>query len=259
MHNERLVKHLFISDLHIPDHNVDILPLIYTFISDFKPDYLHINGDFLNFTRISKYIPDPDYSISLADEIEIGRSILREIVNRVRSANPDTVIYFKEGNHEFRLQYYLAIHADQLAALTIQGQKVVSLRHLLNFDELNINWISYKDALQIGDVLIEHGDIVRAKSGYTANAMLDRRGMSVIIGHTHRLSYVSRSQFGRQQFAIEGGCLCNLNPTPRYAFHPDWSNGFVIAYQDKVSGTFYPELVPILNNSFIVTSKLYTL
>lgn len=254
---KKLVKHLLLSDLHIPDVNIDALHAVYKMIPDLKPDYLHINGDFLNFTGISKYTADPYYHVSITDEIQTGRILLHELITITQSSNPKCKIYFKEGNHEFRLQTYLATHAEQLADLAVGGVRVISIKHLLELDKYNVEYLPYRDAIQFGDVLIEHGDTVRMKAGYTAHGMLDKRGMSVIIGHTHRLALVTRSQFGRTIFGIEGGCLCNLNPTPRYAVYPDWTNGFAVAYADPELKTFHPQVVPIINNSFVFNGKLY--
>ncbi len=242
--------HLVLSDFHIPDHNQHLLEPLYRFIKDLKPDKLHILGDFVNFTEASKYDPDPYYHKSLSDEIDIATKILAKFCRML----PNKILWF-EGNHCRRLLKYLSRNAIALADLNIEGEKVVSIPHLFGLRELGVKYLGWDANHTEHGVLFEHGSIVRVKAGYTAQAMIDRRGMSGIVGHTHRLSLITRTQFGHNKFWIENGCLCDLNPTPRYANMPDWTNGFsVITF---VNGKPYPQIVPIFNNSFYYNGKRY--
>lgn len=243
--------HLVLSDFHIPDHNRHLLPPLYKLIKDLNPDKIHILGDLVNFTKVSKYDPDPYYSVKLSDEIDEASRVLRKIVSL-----SDAEILWYSGNHENRLIKYLARNALALADLDIKGEKVVSIPHLFGLRELGVKWFSWDANHTEHGVLFEHGSIVRVKSGYTAQAMIDRRGMSGIVGHTHRLSLITRSQFGKSHFWIENGCLCNLNPTPRYSNMPDWTNGFSVI--NFVNGKAYPQIVPIFNNRFIYNGKTYS-
>jgi hypothetical protein len=243
------MKHLILSDLHVPDHNVRALEAVYKFIPDLKPDKVHLLGDLLNFTEISKYAPDPYYHFTITDEIHEAREILKRIG---RLAKCEILLY--EGNHELRLIKFLGRNAEQLAELDLDGERVISLPHLLNLKELGIRWIPDGVEHKEHGVILEHGDICRIKGGYTGHALIDRRATNIIVGHTHKLALISRNQ-GGVRFAIESGCLCNLRPTPMYVRHPDWQNGFtVLTYKN---GQVYPEVIPIVNNSFYYGGKVY--
>lgn len=247
-------KHLFISDIHIPDHNKTILDLIYAFILDFEPDHLHIVGDFVNFTDASHYI-SLDTHASLEEELQEARTILMELVRRVRMKKKYADITFYEGNHENRLQRFLASNAKQLRDITVGGEAVMSLHHLLGFKDLGVEFVRYGDEKVIaGGVIVEHGDIVRKNAGYSAKAMLESRRNSGISGHTHRSGLVQQRYRDGIKFWIELGCLCDLNPT--YAKNPDWQNSFSVGY--SIDGTFYPHLIPIYNDSFVFNGKLYS-
>lgn len=246
-----LRTHLILSDFHIPDHNQELIRPLLNLIKDLQPEKLHILGDFINLTKASKYDPDPYYHVELSEEIEEGTRIL----TKLRKVMKGEILWF-EGNHELRLIKFLARNALALAELNIEGERIVSIPHLFNLRELGVKYVGMFDNHREGDILFEHGSMVRIKSGYTAHAMIERRGMSGIMGHTHRLSLVTKTLSGRSMFWIENGCMCNLNPTPRYVNMPDWTNGFSIItfINDKV----YPQVVPIINNSFSYGGKIYT-
>lgn len=242
-----------LSDFHIPDHNVKLVKLINKFISDLKPDKVHILGDFLNFTAISSFLKDPYYHTTIQEELDDGKDVLSDIVKSAKKAK----IIFYEGNHEARMIKYLSKNALDIAELAINGDKIISLPHLLQLKELGIKFYSYNEVHIENKVAFTHGDRVRIKAGFTANAMLDRYGMSGVSGHTHRLSLITRNQFGNGMFWIENGCMANLQPTPAYMYNPDWTNGFsVITFS---GGKVYPQVVKVVDESFIYNGKVYQL
>lgn len=252
----KTIKYVFLSDWHIPDHNRALIKPIFNFLSDYKPDIVYILGDFLNCTTISKYDQDPYYHVSFVDEINEGIKILDKLASVVRKANKNVRIVYKAGNHEARLQKYLAQSA-QLAELKVKGEYVNSLPHLMELREKGIEWEEYLESKDYHDVLFEHGDMVRQHSAFTAKGMLEKRGQSGINGHTHRLGSYHKRQGKRQLFWYEIGCLCNLNPNPLYTYKPNWQNGYMIATYSEKTKQFYPQLVPIFENSFVWGEKLY--
>jgi len=250
---ERFVKQLFLPDLHCPDYNKKIFKSVIDFARDYKPHVVHVIGDWMNFTTISKFDVVEDYNVTLADEIKEGRKLLKETVDTIREASPEAKFKFYEGNHEFRLAKYLARDAVALRGLTdIYDADILTLPHLLGLKELGVEWHKYIDVHREDNVIIEHGHIVRSKSGYTASGQIDKRGQSGFSGHTHRLAMISRNQGGAVKFWVECGSLCNLKPTPRYAVEPDWVNGFAIGIYDKQENIMHPHTVLIQKDQFYV-------
>lgn len=253
-----LEKHLFIGDLHIPDYNVKSLELLFAFIPNLAPDKIHILGDFVNFTKVSKYDADPYYHTSLKDEIDEARKILERLVKTARKANRKAEITWLEGNHELRLIKFLGRHAEQLAELDIEEERVLSIPHLFGLRKLGVKWIpTGRVVMEGGDTIIEHGDTARKYAGYTARAMQEKRGSNGISGHCHRMAFYTRNVMGKIFWWIENGCLCNLKPTPAYVLYPDWIQGISVGYYSKKTRTMYPVLIPILSNSFVFNGKLY--
>lgn len=183
MKTKQREKYLIISDLHVPDHDIKALDLVLKFIPQYQPDYLDILGDFVNFTKISKYTQDPYYETDLADEIEEGRGVLRNLVNVARKANPDVEISFFEGNHEARCQKFLARNAQQLANLTTDDEYVISVPHLFELKKNNVKWVKEERLVQRHGITFFHGTNVRIKSGFAAHANIDKFGTSGFTGH----------------------------------------------------------------------------
>lgn len=249
-------KILVLPDFQIPDHDPKLLPLIHEFIGDFKPDHVFLIGDVLNLTGVASYEPHPHYTVSVKDEVEIAKPIIDRLVLVIRNANPKAKITWQLGNHEYRLERFLAKSANALFEIKRDGEYLVSIATLFETRKLGIEVVPYQRESRIGDIIIEHGDIARKHSGYTARAMLDSRGENGISGHTHRVSYHSQTKAGITKWWIEAGSLCNFEPEPHFVRRPDWQQSFVYLYEDE--GTIYPTLVPIFNHKFIVSGKLYS-
>lgn len=243
--------------MQIPDHDQELLEVVYNFIADFSPDRLYLMGDQVNMTGVSKYDPAPNYHVSVMDEIHVARHIVQKIVLSARKNNKNAEIVWLDGNHEYRLQRYLASTARSIEELEVDGEQIVSIPNLFQFKQLGIKYVPYlRSVMEKGDVLIQHGTTVRKYAGYTAKAMIDSTGMSGISGHTHRLAFHTRTMMKKNLFWIENGSLCHQEPTPAYTTNPDWSLGFTYAYILK--DRMFPVVVPIYNNEFIVEGKIYS-
>lgn len=254
----KLEKHLFVSDFHIPDHNPNALKALLKFIRDSKPDQIHILGDFLNFTKASDYLVVGTCP-SLWEEIKIGRAILYDIVTTARKANKKVKIEWYCGNHEYRLEKYLASGDNVLSDIEEEsGELLVSIGHIFNLKKLGIEWIPYFEYRVIGNMILEHGMNVRAKAGFTAHAQIEKYGKPGASGHTHRLSLVFKNQGGEIKWWLETGCMCNLQPSPAYVKSPDWENGFCTGVFDSVKNIMYPSLVPLIGDRFVVDGKIYS-
>jgi len=245
LRNNNLERHLFIPDIQIPDHNPEALSVLLKFIPDFKPHTVHILGDFLNFTKASTFIEIGGYDVSLAEEVEEAKEILNQIVLTSRQDNPKARICWYEGNHELRLQKFLAREGNILTSLQDkEGNQLISVPAIFGLKDLGVDWIPYYETNKLDSIEVEHGDVVRVKAGFTAQAMLEKRGKSGFSGHSHRLALVTRSQGDTVRFWVECGSLCNLHPTPIYTRKPDWINGFAVGIFDKKQDIMHP--IPIL-------------
>lgn len=252
-----LEKHLFLSDFQIPEHDTMALKAVLNFIPDFKPDVIHFVGDILDLTKQSTFAQNPFDKHTLNDEIRIAREILGDFTDTARKANKKCKFFFYAGNHEERLINSVARKApDLIDLLNDDKEYVLSLPSLLQLKRLGIKWVPYfKSHIEKGEVTVEHGDVARSKSGYTAHAMMDKRGTNGVSGHTHRLGIVFRTQGSKERFWIENGSLCKRNFKNPYLKLPDWIQGFSIGIVHK--GVMHPSIIPIINHTFIFDGRVY--
>jgi UDP-2,3-diacylglucosamine pyrophosphatase LpxH len=255
----KLEKHLFVSDFQIPDHNKDALKALLKFIPNFKADVLHILGDFLNFSKASDYLVVGGDCPSLGDEIKSARVVLYDLVTESREANRNVEIIWYEGNHEFRLERFLARSDDVLTNVEDEaGEMLVSIKHIFGLRKLGIKWIPYYKSYRIKDALVEHGNIVRSKAGFTAQAQVEKYGTSGFSGHTHRMALITRKQYDKVKFWVETGSMCNPDPSPIWAKKPDWVNGFAIGLYDPKSKILHPQPILMQKNQFCYNEKIYS-
>lgn len=261
MKNPEFERHLFVADFQIPDQNSRAVDLLHKFIKDFAPDHLHIVGDFLNFTPFTSFDakagkqPPP-----IAEEIKQGRAELERLVRDVRKVNKDAKVTWYEGNHEERLFKYLVRQGtgQLLDLVDDDGEQILSIPYLFNLKKLGVEWVPAMADKKVHGARVEHGFMARAKAGYTAHGMLERRGTSGYSGHVHRQAIVWKTYAERQEFWVEIGSLCNTEkPTPAYTHHPDWMSGFAIGVYHKGTKQMYPSTIPIIKNSFLFGGKLY--
>lgn len=250
-----IVKYLFCSDWHSPFYNKRLLDPFIELIKDLKPDYLELVGDVVDFYSVSKFDQDPKRQLTLEKEKEETNFLLDMLTMAARGANPNVIIEWDEGNHEARLEKYVISTAPKTRGLTVNGEEVLSIPHIFELKKRNIKWYSSMDDHLIGKFVVEHGSLVKKRSGMTANGMMDLRNSSGISGHTHRLSYVQHSTMGSKDFWIELGCMCDLKPT--YMKNPDWQNGCCVGLYDTDKRQMFPVLIPIYNNHFIYNGKMY--
>jgi Calcineurin-like phosphoesterase len=243
------------SDFHYPhydpitQHNFD------HFLSEFKPDILVINGDFLDFSPISHFDKHPAEPRSISDEILGGRDFLRR---KAELVGPNCKRHFNAGNHEDRLRKYLWNRAPELSEL--EG---VSLPSLLELEKSGYSYTPYYDpihgspdrspGIDLDGLLVTHGTIARKWSGYSARAHYERYGGSGIHGHTHRIGSFYHRDYRGEYVWIEGGCMSYIDPN--YVTVPDWCQGFTAGWifpkGKKATARFDIHPVPIIHHKFV--------
>lgn len=243
------------GDSHIPFHDKKLFKLFYEFLADFKPDRLIIGGDFVDFWEVSKFSRVPRWGKALREEIEDSRAILQEIRQHV----PNTKIEYIEGNHEFRLRSYLMRQAPELYSL--EG---MSLPEQLHLPQMDIPFYAVKPGashfidnyIKVGQLYVGHFNTVSQHAGYTAKNIVDKKGISILQGHTHRYGVnCRRLADGKQLIGIENFCMCSL--TPDYIADPNWQSGWSVIYHKKSSGRFHIYPIHVINYAFIWDGKLY--
>lgn len=225
---------LVISDIHAPDQDDAALDVMFQIGRDLNPHGVIIDGDFFNCSSLSRFTPNAEQHLRWKDE---QREALKVAV-QVNQNFPGQRKIFIPGNHDVRPQKWIDSNA-----LPLQGY--FTLEEWLGIQDLG--W-ELHDTFELagGDLLIKHGTSVSQHAGQSVKKEVDRAGVSVIMGHCHRMGWIEITKYGYSLVGCELGCLANLRPD--YANPEDvvnWQHGFAVVteYEDD----FDIELVRIKN------------
>ncbi|MBA7661934.1 hypothetical protein ES703_69954 [subsurface metagenome] len=234
-----------INDTHNPFQDQRALREVELFLGDLQPGLVLYPGDMGDFYQLSKFDKNPHRATKLQSDLNSTASLFK----RQRVSLPNTRMIFELGNHEDRLRRFLWSGSPALASLdclTVEG--------LYKLKESEVECVDYEEGVLINGVfLVDHGDMIRAHSSYTAKGMSDKHGGCGIHGHSHRLgSYYKRDRFGIWGW-WENGCLCSLDPD--WIQNPNWQQGFSIVHFTK--DRFWVEQIQIINRKFMYGGKIY--
>lgn len=210
------------SDLHIPFQDHKLCETALEFVRYYRPGAIHLLGDVVDFYACSKFAKDPLRKETLQDELDEAREFLFDLRKAV---GKDCEIIYSQGNHERRLERYLATNARELASL-----RCLRMEELLDFERNRIKYRQQIEPYKRGHLWLLHGEVVRKHAGVTARAHYEKIGGSVLVGHSHRLGKFYRTDGDQISYkGVENGCMCSLEP--EYMTFPDWQQGWSIIWR----------------------------
>ena len=224
------VKNLgIISDIHIPYHDVEALEVAINKMQEKEIDGLLINGDLIDFHRISRFIKDPRKRDLVQEIIDT-----QEFLNYLRTVFPDIPIYFKEGNHEERWEKFLMEKAPQFLELPSFQIEVN-----LNLEYFRIQYIRNKRRIIFGDLDILHGHEITGRYGagvMPARSFYVKAKKNVLCSHVHRTqNYTDKRIDGSINGGWTTGCLSDLSPD--YNPYNEYNLGF--ARVERIKGVHH--------------------
>ena len=203
---------LILSDLHIPYHDDTAIKRAIRYGLDQNVNTIFINGDLLDCFQLSRFEKDYKNRPSTKIELELAKHFLTSL----RGYFPEAQIYYHLGNHDIRYEKFMHTHNIMMSDLF--GDDEVTLETRLGLIDLNIHLIGDKQITHCGTsgLSLHHGHYIfrGATSPVSpAKTILDKMGMSMICGHTHKISEFTKID-GRGQIhtAWSTGSLCELSP-----------------------------------------------
>lgn len=232
------------SDFHIPHHDVQALRVFLTFLKDYQPDELVLNGNINDCGGFSDKPKLREIGTAIKTCRE-EREIWLPIAEYIRDILPNCKItYIGSQCHEGWIDKWAS-----LSEITRDDENY-TIPKWFKLDEFGIDFEKeVYDVIGNKSLLITHGTVARGRAGDSGRATMEMEGTSIIQGHTHRLAEIYKTTTVSNMVAIEGGCLCER--TPWYYLKGrrllmDWQQGFVLL---NVKGnSFSTTLVPIIRN-----------
>lgn len=237
---------VYVGDVHCPYQSTSAVGVMLSFLHWFQPHKVYLMGDIADFYQVSKFDKDPSRLMELQDDLDSAK----DFIFKVRRVAPDADIAFTVGNHEDRLRKYLCAHPE------LSSLRAMNLEPLMGLDDYGVKVIGARDLHQYHGFCVEHGEIVRKSSGYTARGQLERRGVSGISGHTHRLGVHYHTDLGGDYLWAENGCLCDRRPS--YCSAPDWQNGFSISHFNPDTQRFALEQILIHDGMAVFAGREFS-
>ena len=217
------------------------------YMADSRFDEVIYIGDLLDFAQISKFNKGSPQEESrlVSDDYKIAGKILDRHISIIRKNNRKAKFTLLEGNHEERIERWLAQNP--------QVKGLVEVEVGLKLGERGIKWVrawSRGELYKIGKAYFTHGLYTNQ---YHAQKMVNNYGVNIYYGHTHDHQSFSKVLKGKDK-TIEGmslGCVCEYDQSYMQGRPSSWQQGFGVFYFDKDTGFFNRTFVGIYNHSFI--------
>ena len=223
------------SDFHIwPGEASTCLRAFKKFVAELKPDVVILNGDVMDFPRISRHPQNWESAPDPQEEIEAAQDHLNDIVQACkRGAHKVWTL----GNHDARFESMIANAAPQY-----RGVKGVHLSdHFGAWQKAMSCFIN--EGVEGGATMVKH----RYKGGMNATrANTLNAGVSMVTGHLHSQNVRPISDYRPfDRYGVDTGCVADKEHrafTYTEDSPLDWRSGFaVLTYRDGV--LMPPELV----------------
>lgn len=220
-------KLAILTDIHLPYHNKEALLAAVKHIRDYNPDTILLNGDILDFEKLSRFTTNPRKP-DVVFELDMWKAFAKWL----RDYFPKATIYFRTGNHELRLLSYVRRNAAALEGL-------VDFEQIMQFNNFGIKFVDNVIGMNFGELTIYHGHEVYGGVGAinVAKIILDRTHINSAIGHFHRTQEFSRKTAHNKVIGCWSiGCL----QEHRVDYLPvnQWNYGFALVEFEK-DGRFH--------------------
>jgi predicted phosphodiesterase len=212
------------SDIHVPYHSIDCITAALDFCKKEKPDALLLNGDTIDFHRLSRFVKDPKKR-NFKLELDTFKSLFDVFEKQLKCK-----IFFKVGNHEERYEHFLYEKAGELV-----GVEEFEFENIIKARARGIDIISDKRYMLLNSLAGIHGHEyiggVMAPVN-PARGLFMRGKVSCFQGHNHQTSeHTEPTLTGKIITTWSLGCMSELHP----AYMPlnKWNHGFAIVDLDS--------------------------
>lgn len=223
------------SDFHIwPGEPSTCLRAFKKFVDDIKPSAVILNGDVMDFPRISRHPQNWEKAPDPQEEIEAVQDHLNDIVQACKRG---AYKIWTLGNHDARWEATFANSVPQM-----RGVKGVHLADHFSGVWQKAMSCFINEGIEGGATMVKH----RWKSGQGApRANTLNAGVHMVTGHLHSQKVIPVSDYRGDRYGVDTGCVADkqhraFSYTEDSAL--DWRSGFaVLTYRD--GRLMYPELV----------------
>lgn len=246
-----------LSDIQAPEEDRKMVAAVQRFIKDYEPDEIYCVGDEADMPEPSRW--NKGTAGEYSGTLQKGLDRTHEIMAGFREALGSKPFHLMRSNHGDRIRNYIDKYAPALNSLRdLQYEKILGYNEL-EIEYHNRIWQFTKGwALAHGD----EGNLISTPGG-TALSLAKRTGLSIVCGHTHRagIQHYHTAINGRTTsriFGVEVGNMMDMKKAKYLKFGgANWQQAFGILHINN--GVVSPQVINVINNSFIVEGIRYDL
>ena len=198
----------FISDAQVPFQDNQAIECAYGWLKSKNINALFINGDWVDFYKLSNFEKDPrrrNFPLEY-------HSILQSL-EHMRHHFPDIPIFYNlDANHEIRYERYMMSKAPELLSLDLPE---FGLETLLKLSVFDITPLRNNHHILIGKLPVLHGHTLfkgTVSSVSTARTVYMKTKMSTIASHCHQVNEWTTTKINGEMITCwTNGCLMDLN------------------------------------------------
>jgi len=242
---------LVIPDCHIPYEDKRAYDLMLEVAVDIDPDEIVILGDYADFYAVNGHGKDADLAGMLLQD-EIYEVILR--LRQLCKMFPRAKKVYIEGNHEYRLERYIAKRCADLYGL-------VTLEAILELKLLGFQYVPYgpmqKYSILDSPLVARHEPLAGGK--HVAQNTVEKAMSSVIFGHTHRIQEAQVvTMNGENLRGISSGWLGDSSSKvfDYVKGHHQWAHAFSVVHVLD-NGTWFNSLIHIIDYTCYYNGYIY--
>ena len=231
-----------LNDAHIEEGSDNkVWELALSFVRDFKPYRVLLNGDILHLSCISHWNKNKARLVE-GRRLKADYKLLQGYIDQIHPSCNELVYIL--GNHEDWIEQCI----DETPAY----QGFIEIQNNIHGVD---KWIASNGVFELGHLHVTHGFFV---GKYACSKHIQKFHDNVLFGHTHAISLQADNIYGVRPIASwNNGCLCSTNPDYMKGKEPQWQHGFSVVWHNKNTKEFHVEQVWIINDKIIYGGKLY--
>lgn len=248
-------RYVVLPDIQAPLHDKRAVEAIITYIKRVKPDGLMCVGDEIDLPSVSRWEQGTvtEFARSLKKDVAVTNQIISAFRDALGRRKP---FHISRSNHGDRLARYVIRKAPALHEY-VDENEMLDIPKLVGYDKLGVTYHREPFEFTTGWVLC-HGDEgnISPLAGRTAtNLAVNKFGMSVVCGHTHRLGVSNhttslKGKVTRTLTGLEVGHVMDLRQAHYMSAHSaNWQQGCGLVQADGKQTAALA--LPIINGKVI--------
>lgn len=269
-----MYKFMIGNDFHFPAQDDKAIDLWFQVMRYWKPDQIDLLGDISDGTEYSRHVTggtteffnkhnfqkneNKEYNLDeVVEQVMENERPAREFIAKNRQVRRKAEIHWYDGNHEMdRVRDYF----DKYYPLASEH---VTAENLYGLDKVkaHVHMYGEEPVQRHGDLHLHHGNMTGTNAGDSVKKHIDAFGVSMVIGHCHRVSHTNKTFNLRGEVlrGYENGHMCDkTSPLMNYTNNKNWQQGFMVGMVDDNGYAHINQVAITSDYTCMVNGKIFS-